>query len=306
MRTDAEKQAFARECLEIEKQGGDVLGHIEKNWPSYTPRATWYNLQRQYLNRQAHQLTEGKQINPEERRLMELKTDKAKQLDDVLKILEEGKDPIEYLEGLGYKVPTQAWADLKIWARKHRPDDRKKMPDNLRLYYATHNLVNKTGNVHEHNQNRVPPPPPAPQKDVDNVIFGGKEYERYEGEGKPVNSYREKPSPTCCQPANQGGPILWDDSEAMTNGLEEISMEKLRIREETLVVERPLKIAALVSDIDPDYRYERTNIHKGKQEIMRLIWREPMGGGEKYLTFTVEEWKRFAKEIPQALAQLGL
>lgn len=162
MRTDAEKQAFARECLEIEKQGGDVLGHIEKNWPSYTPRATWYNLQRQYLNRQAHQLTEGKPINPEERRLMELKTDKAKQLDDVLKILEEGKDPIEYLEGLGYKVPTQAWADLKIWARKHRPDDRKKMPDNLRLYYATHNLVNKTGNVHEHNQNRVPPPPPAP------------------------------------------------------------------------------------------------------------------------------------------------
>lgn len=92
--------------------------------------------------------------------------------------------------------------------------------------------------------------------------------------------YGDKPSPTCCQPARESGVTVPDVL--------------------------PLKIAALVSDIDPDYRYERTNIHKGKQEIMRLIWREPMGGGEKYLTFTAEEWKRFAKEIPQALAQLGL
>lgn len=280
MRTDAEKQAFVMECLELEKSGGDVLGYIAVNWPSYTPLATWYNLQKQFLNRQAFQLTDGKKINPEERRMQQLKANKGKQLDDVLKILEEGKDPIEYLEGLGYKVPTQAWADLKIWARKHRPDDRNKMPDNLRLYYAEHNLVNKTGKVHEHNQNRVPPPPPAPQKDVDNVFFGGKEHERYEGEGKPVNSYREKPSPTCCQPARESGVTVPDVL--------------------------PLKIAALVSDVDPDYRYERTNINKGKQAIMRLIWREPMGGGERCLIFTAEEWKRFAKEIPQALAQLGL
>ena len=31
MRTDAEKQAFAMKCLEIEKEGGDVLGYIEVN-----------------------------------------------------------------------------------------------------------------------------------------------------------------------------------------------------------------------------------------------------------------------------------
>ena len=39
-RTDEQKQAFVNECLEIEKANGDVLGYIEVNWPSYTPRAT--------------------------------------------------------------------------------------------------------------------------------------------------------------------------------------------------------------------------------------------------------------------------
>ena len=50
-RTDEQKQAFVNECLEIEKANGDVLGYIEVNWPSYTPRATWYNLQKQFLGR---------------------------------------------------------------------------------------------------------------------------------------------------------------------------------------------------------------------------------------------------------------
>ena len=34
-RTDEQKLAFAKECLELEKAGGDVLGYIEVNWPSY-------------------------------------------------------------------------------------------------------------------------------------------------------------------------------------------------------------------------------------------------------------------------------
>ena len=46
--------------LSLHVEVGDVLGFIQVNWPSYTPRATWYNLQRQYLHRQTHQLTEGR------------------------------------------------------------------------------------------------------------------------------------------------------------------------------------------------------------------------------------------------------
>ena len=135
-RSPEQKKAFARQCLEIEKQGGDVLGYIEKNWPSYTPRACWYNLQKQYLGRHTNQLTEGKAISPEEERMMNLKRDKSAQLDAVLQLIEEKKDPILYLAEIGYRVPTQAWADLRIWARKHRPEDAAKLPGNLRQWYV--------------------------------------------------------------------------------------------------------------------------------------------------------------------------
>ena len=256
MRTDAEKQAFAMKCLEIEKQGGDVLGYIEVNWPSYTPRGTWYNLQRQYLNRNTNNLTEGKRKEESE-----LRRDRKTMLDGVLKVLSEKGDPIAWLKEQGYANPNQAWTDLRAWANKHGLNQGR-LPANLSKYYASlRRQEPATVDLGEH--------PEQVKEAVNRVFFGGKEYEKM-----------DKPSPTCCQPAPESGVMVPDVL--------------------------PLKIAALVSDIDLDYRYERTNIHKGKQAIMRLIWREPMGGGEHYLSFTAEEWKRFAKEIPQALEQLGL
>ena len=275
MRTDAEKQAFAMKCLEIEKEGGDVLGYIEVNWPSYSPRATWYNLQRQYLNRNTNQLTEGKRKEGNE-----LRRDRKEMLDGVLKVLSEKGDPLLWLKKQGYGNPHQAWTDLRAWANKHGLNQGR-LPANLNTYYA---MLKR--------QEEEPP-----EETVETVTFGGKEYEKLEGTklypplpnaadkdiyGKhPVTAYVEKkPSSTCCQPAPESGVTVPDVL--------------------------PLKIAALVSDIDPDYRYERTDIQKGKHAIMRLLWREPMGGGERCLNFTPEEWKRFAKEIPQALEQLGL
>jgi hypothetical protein len=310
MRTETEKLQFALICAEIEEEGGDVLGYVEMNWPSYSPRGTWHMLQREYLHRAIYSQTEGrpkKKMSEKEKERAEKKRKERMAAEDTAKALmacaENGGNLTDCLTGLGFKNPSSALANVKVWARDHRPAWYPQIANmSLRNGYIPPTVKPGKAPVDEKTGEHPLKEPKAENR----VVFNGKEYERAEGEGKPVNEYRAKPSPTCCQPANQGGPILWDDGEAMTTGPEEISMEKLRIREETLVVERPLKIAALVSDIDPDYRYERTNIHKGEQEIMRLIWREPMGGGEKYLTFTVEEWKRFAKEIPQALAQLGL
>ena len=102
MRTDAEKMAFAKECLKIEKQGGNVQEYIAQNWPSYTPRATWYNLQKQYLCRNVNQLT-GFEEN-------------------------------------GYSFPITGWQDLKKWARIHKPDEVHKLPENLRRYYAANGI----------------------------------------------------------------------------------------------------------------------------------------------------------------------
>ena len=68
MRTEEQKTAFARECARLEKAGGDVLEYIEKNWPSYTPRGTWFNLQKEYLHRSPFQLTDGKPVKNSERK----------------------------------------------------------------------------------------------------------------------------------------------------------------------------------------------------------------------------------------------
>ena len=57
-RTDEERAEIARRCREIEKGGGDVLGYI-KSLGYISPRATWYNLQKEFLGRDANHLTEG-------------------------------------------------------------------------------------------------------------------------------------------------------------------------------------------------------------------------------------------------------
>ena len=287
MRTDAEKQAFAMKCLEIEKEGGDVLGYIEVNWPSYSPRATWYNLQRQYLNRNTNQLTEGKRKEGNE-----LRRDRKEMLDGVLKVLSEKGDPLVWLKKQGYGNPHQAWTDLRAWANKHGLNQGR-LPANLNTYYA---MLKR--------QEEEPP-----EETVETVTFGGKEYEKLEGTklyppfpnaadkdiyGKhPVTAYVEKkPSPTCCQPAKQGSPIKWDDNEAMTDGPEEISMRKLSIKEEPI---KELKLRTLQGEMGT---YE-------KLADDRMLFT----GSPRPFTdcgYTVAEWFVLIEELQIAIKQLGL
>ena len=116
-RTDAEKKAFTMKCLEIEKAGGNVLEYIEVNWPSYTPRATWYNLQKQYLNRQAYQLTEGK---PKEAEDMNDRKEIAYALRDGY--YENGEEIRSFLEDCGYSDPSNGLSSVKDWAKKNDPE----------------------------------------------------------------------------------------------------------------------------------------------------------------------------------------
>lgn len=272
MRTDAEKQAFAMKCLEIEKEGGDVLGYIEVNWPSYTPRGTWYNLQRQYLNRNTNNLTEGKRKEESE-----LRRDRKTMLDGVLKVLSEKGDPIFWLKEQGYANPNQAWTDLRAWANKHGLNQGR-LPGNLSTYYASlrHQESDEgpaTVDLGEH--------PEQVKEAVNRVFFGGKEYEKM-----------DKPSPTCCQPARQGGPIKWDDNEAMTNSLEEISMRKLSIKEEPI---KELKLRTLQGEMGT---YE-------KLADDRMLFT----GSPRPFTdcgYTVAEWFVLIEELQIAIKQLGL
>lgn len=119
MRSEAQKEAFALKCLEIEKKGGDVLGYIQKNYPSYTPRATWYNLQKQYLHRQLYQLTEGKPKQKE-----------AEDMNDRMEIayalrdnyVENGDEIRAFLEDCGYSDPSNGLSSVKDWAKKNDPE----------------------------------------------------------------------------------------------------------------------------------------------------------------------------------------
>ena len=269
MRSEAQKLAFALNCREIEKEGGDVLGFIEVNWPSYTPRATWYNLQRKYLHRQPHQFTEGKAIDPETERMMKLKTDKSAQLDAVLKIIERKEDPVEYLAALGYKCPEQAWADLKVWARKNRPEDREKLPGDLRKYYVECGIKKDAPKA---GRTQTGENPGSGQKAVETVDFGGKQYERM-----------PKPSPTCCQPARPSGVKVPD-----------------QLPEEKKI---PLRIHSVESEAFKTARYEISG--STGAPYMTLAWHDSQRGPCE-LFLAVSTWRRLVKEIPQALEQLGL
>lgn len=310
-RTDEQKQAFARKCLEIEKANGDVLGYIEVNWPSYTPRATWYNLQRQYLNRNTAQLTEGKPEVPKgDPREME-RRNRMKMLDGLIEAIAKGIHPFDYLEAQGYLNPVQAWHDLKNWAKKNAPEKHEKLPPNLKGLKMNRS---KLGILKEKRE-PVPElkageslPVKLPENTGDHVSaeeyretvkFNGKVYEKavpeklvnppwpkeMDGKISDVAAYLEKPSPTCCQPAPPSGVTVPDE-----------------LPDEPKL----LKVAALTSSFDPDFRYELSNIKDGKNRVVSLVWREPMGGGERSLNLTTDEWQLFAKEIPQMLRQLGL
>lgn len=286
MRTDAEKQAFAMKCLEIEKAGGNVQEYIAKNWPSYSPRATWYNLQREYLKRNTAQLTEGKP-EPKREEVNEMRRAKVDLLNGVLKVLAEKGDPLEYMKEQGYKFPQQAWADLRNWANAHNMNQGR-LPEDLRKYYARIR-ADKPGNVapdekpgeHPTEAEKAPETPEKResgddeyldvQSRVNEVFFGGKAYEKM-----------EKPSPTCCQPAPPSGVTVPDE-----------------------LPEESLQIAAVRSAICDGYKYERV-FGIGDQDNVALVWRDPVCRGENSLIFSAKNWLQMAKEIPQMLKQLGL
>lgn len=118
MRTDAELLEFALTCEKIEKQGGDVLGYIEQEYPSYTPRATWYRLQKACLNRTVAQLTEGK---PKEKGVKYM----GKMMDlaqGCIEAYRRGESVYDFLASQGIKNPSAYWYQIKQTVKLKDPD----------------------------------------------------------------------------------------------------------------------------------------------------------------------------------------
>lgn len=120
--------AIAEHCVKLEKEGGDILKYLwEQNY--LTPRATWYNIQREYLGRKRYEYTEGKP-NEKRRKYMRAKVsdeDKKK----AIQVAIDGGDPREFLAGFGVSDPKTMWWKIKWACRDEDPELYAKIPERL-------------------------------------------------------------------------------------------------------------------------------------------------------------------------------
>lgn len=293
MRTDAEKQAFAMKCMEIEKAGGDVLGYVEVNWPSYSPRATWYNLQRQYLNRNTNKLTEGKRKEGNE-----LRRDRKAMLDGVLHVLSEKGDPIAWLKEQGYANPNQAWTDLRAWANKHGLNQGR-LPGNLSKYYA---MLRRQESDEEPAAVDLDQHPEQVKEAVTRVFFGGKEYEKM-----------DSPSPTCCQPARPSGVEVPDELPPVDRFVvEDKAGNKCTYTDEVDAWDpdtlQKYKVYPVGSHERIAFKPTRVQSLLGtwqnnvKDQTFTFAPNEPNGG---FISMPITDWLNLAAEIPEAIKALS-
>ena len=133
MRTPKERAAIAARCVELEKEGGDILGYLwSENY--LTPRATWCNIQREWLGRKPYEFTDGKPGKKrKERKKVENRRAKItdEQRAEAVRIALDGGDPREYLEGLGFADGQTTWYKIKEHYKDKAPDVYAQIPKRI-------------------------------------------------------------------------------------------------------------------------------------------------------------------------------
>ena len=96
-RTDEERSAIMQKCIELEKNGGDVLEYLASQH-YISPRATWINFQRE-MGRKSYEWTNGKPN--QERSLKRMKKLTLENKKKAVQIAIDGGDPYEFLRECG-------------------------------------------------------------------------------------------------------------------------------------------------------------------------------------------------------------
>ena len=128
MRTPEERMAIAQRCVQLEQEGGDILAYLwSENY--LTPRATWCNIQREFLGRKPYEFTDGKPKKEQERNYMQRASNLTdEQRKKACEIAIEGGDPRDYLQECGIRDPQSRWWAIKEWAKKTQPALYQKIP----------------------------------------------------------------------------------------------------------------------------------------------------------------------------------
>lgn len=281
-RSKAEKLEFAKACERIEKRGGDVLAYVEREYPSYTPRATWYMLQREYLNRK--QLTEGR---PKENRG---EKDMGKMMDmanEVMDAYARGENIYDWLETHGYANASSTWFQLKQAAKKNDPE----------LYARMCEARMDRRKPKESKPEVIPREPEEKPKEIP-----------LPGEALPVTVHGKRIT-TCCAPARESGVTVPDEIPEETkkdDAFKKVAeaMKKVVCTGET--DPEPMEIVGVRSRVKGYYMKSEVNPEQvNVTGYVHLIWRDLMTREERSIGLSVEEWKKLAEEIPQAMKQLG-
>ena len=281
MRTDRQKFEFAQECVRIEKSGGDVLEHIEKNYPSYTPRATWINLQKIVLGRRSDELTDGK---PKGGRMMNESARQRKERENLVEVCEgiaelESGEPIrKYLSECGYKSPVSALSNLKNRIKGKDPELYDRIKDKGILL-----------------------------RKKDTKLKGDKkvtaqDWKELEGEDEITrdHDYGRQEAPRAAQEAEvqrdesleEGNPCAEETARRMLTGWN--------------VEQTPERTELPVCGVQGSYgRFDK---HDGlpDQPFMTFTWTDPLTKQSAVLYLSPENWETMIQEIRIAKNQLGL
>ena len=125
LRTNEEKSAILAQCLKLEREGGDILAYLwSQNY--LTPRATWFNYQREWLGRKPYQYTDGKPKKRKEKKTMATMTDEIREA--AINAAMAGGSPCAVLKAAGFKNPASTWSNIKTSLAKTRPEVLEKLP----------------------------------------------------------------------------------------------------------------------------------------------------------------------------------
>ena len=120
-RTDAEKWAILEHCLQLERTGGDILGFL-RGQGFLSPRATWINYQREWLERKPDRISDGKPKGE-----MNMSKITLEQKKNAVKIAVGGGNPLTYLKQIGSKNPSAAWYMIKKQLQSADPETYEKL-----------------------------------------------------------------------------------------------------------------------------------------------------------------------------------